>query len=81
MGVITKLKGIAMRMTLVPSYGRDYKSKKEVQEAWDGNKDFTINDMSSPNDGSQINKQDATKGMTLNIRYKKLTQVHVINVK
>ncbi len=70
-----------MRLTLVPSYNRDYKSKKEVQEAWDADKDFTINDMSSPNDGGQINKQDATKGMTLNIRYKKLTQVHVINVK
>lgn len=68
-------------LTLVPSYGRDYKSKKEVQADWDANKDFTINDMSSPDDGRQINKQDARKGDTLNIRYKQRTQVHVIKVK
>lgn len=70
-----------MFLTLVPSYGRDYKSGKEVQADWDANKDFTINDMSSPDDGRQINKQDATPGMTLNIRYKRLTQVKVIKVK
>lgn len=68
-------------LTLVPSYGRDYKSKKDVQTDWDANKDFTINDVMSPDDGRQINKQDARKGDTLNIRYKRLTQVHVIKVK
>lgn len=29
-----------MYITVVPAYGRDYKSQKEVQEAWDANKDF-----------------------------------------
>jgi hypothetical protein len=69
-----------MYLTLVPAYGRDYKSGKEVQADWDDNKDFQINDMSSPHDGAYINKQDATSG-SYNIRYKKLTQVKVIKVK
>ena len=70
-----------MILTLVPSYGRDYKSGKEVQEAWDAGKDFQINQFMSPDDGRYINKQDAKPGTTLNIRYKKNTQVKVIKVK
>jgi hypothetical protein len=66
-----------MYLTVTPSYGRDYKNKKEVQDAWDAGKDFTISDFSSPDDGRQINKQDAA-GLTINVRFKKLTQVHVI---
>lgn len=67
-------------MTLVPSYGRDYKSKAAVQEAWDSNKDFTICDMSSPDNGRYINKQDATVGMILSIRYSGLRKVYVIRM-
>ena len=71
-----------MGLTLVPSYGRDYKSAKEVQEAWDAGKDFTINSIGHPYDGRQINKQDAEGiGGIFNIRYKKLTQVKVIKAK
>jgi hypothetical protein len=71
-----------MYLECTPSYGRDYKSAKEVKEAYAAGKDFTIatfgRDM-----GRQINKQDAEndKGITaLNIRYKRLTQVCVIKV-
>jgi len=71
-----------MGITLVPSYGRDYKNGKEVQAAWDAGKDFTINSIGHPDDGRQINKQDAEReGGTFNIRYKKLTQIKVIKVK
>lgn len=70
-----------MILTLTPSYGRDYKSGKEVQEAWDAGKDFTINQFGHPDDGRQINKQDAKPGMTLNIRFKKLANIKVIKVK
>lgn len=71
-----------MAVTLVPSYGRDYKNGKEVQADWDAGKDFTINQMMHPNDGAQINKEDAEKeGGTFNIRYKRLTQIKVITVK
>ena len=72
-----------MFVTLVPAYGNDYKSQKEVKVAWEANKDFQINSIGHPNDGSYINKQDAEKdgGTTYNIRYKKLTQICVIKVK
>ena len=70
-----------MFLIVIPAYGRDYKSKKEVQEAWDAGKDFQINCFMHPDDGRYINKDDATKGSSINVRYKKLTQVHVIKVK
>ena len=70
-----------MFLTLVPAYGRDYKSGKEVKADWEAGKDFQINDMSSPDDGRYINKADAKPGQSFNIRYKKLTQIVVIKVK
>ena len=69
-----------MHLELIPSYGRDYKTGKEVQTAWDEGKDFTIATM-GPDEGRQINKQDAQKGMTLNIRYKRLTNIKQIKIK
>ena len=71
-------------MTIVPAYGRDYKSKKEVLAAWMEGKDFTIQDMSAgADDGRKINKEDAEKGnvRSVNIRFKKNTQVAVLTNK
>ena len=65
-------------LTLTPSYGRDYKSAKEVKAAWEEGKDFTIADMFHPDSGRQVNKADAPKGATLNIRYKGLAQIAVV---
>jgi len=71
-----------MFVTLVPAYGRDYKSQKEVKADWDAGKDFFINSIGHPDDGRYINKEDAEKvGGTYNIRYKKLTQICVVKVK
>lgn len=70
-----------MRISVVPAYGRDYKSKKEVQTAWDEGKDFQIQDMSSPDDGRYVNKQDVPAGTVINARYKRLTQIAVITAK
>jgi hypothetical protein len=69
-------------LTLVPAYGRDYKSKREVMEAWDAGKDFIVQDMMSPYDGKPINKADAkAAGIgNVNIRYKKMRSVAVIKV-
>lgn len=83
-GIVSMLGEGMGRLTLVPAYGRDYKSKKEVEEAWKLGKDFMISDMSSPWDGKMINLQDAKADGSLrqvNIRYKKMTQVTVIDVK
>lgn len=70
-----------MYITLVPAYGRDYKSGKAVQADWDANKDFLICDMFSPWDGKPINKEQATVGCTYNIRYKGKTQIKAIKHK
>ena len=45
-------------MTLIPAYGRDYRSRKEVQEAFDANKDFIVQDISDPADGKPTNRED-----------------------
>ena len=67
-----------MFITVVPAYGRDYKSQKEVKADWDAGKDFRIQDMMSPDDGRYVNKGDAPKGATLNIRFSKLMKICVI---
>lgn len=67
-------------MELVPSYGRDYKTAKEVKTAWEEGKDFTI-----AATGQQINKADAANygvpGGQVLIRYKGLTNLTAIKVK
>lgn len=73
-----------MGITLVPAYGRDYKSQAAVKADWDANKDFLIQSIGHPYDGSYINKEDAEKTplvLKYNIRYNKLTQICVIKVK
>jgi hypothetical protein len=65
--------------TLVPAYGRDYKSKKEVLAAWDEGKDFIINDNFHASDGKPINKPQAKPGEKFNIRYKKLTAICTVS--
>lgn len=65
--------------TLVPAYGRDYKSKKEVLADFNADKDFIIADMMSQWDGKYVNKSQLSQG-TVNIRYKRLTRVLVAKV-
>ena len=65
-------------MTLVPAYGRDYKSKKDVLADFNAGKDFVIADFSSPYDGKPANKQDLADEKRIHIRYKKLTQICVV---
>ena len=64
---------------LVPAYGRDYKSKKEVQEAFDAQKDFLLQDMQLGFD-VPVNKQQFAKGVSVNIRFKRLQNVAVLKV-
>jgi hypothetical protein len=71
-----------MSLTLVPAYGRDYKSKKAVLADWEADKDFLIQDMSSPHDGRYTNKTDCLAAgiKSVRIRYKSLTQSCVIQL-
>ena len=79
---IESVRKTAGYLTLVPAYGRDYKSKREVMEAWDAGKDFIVQDMMSPYDGKPLNKSDAKAGGVgnVNIRYKGMRSVAVIKV-
>lgn len=65
-----------MISTLIPSYGRDYKSKKLLLEDFNANKDFT-----ESISGKQINSSEILKAgyKSVNVRYKKLTQIAVLN--
>ncbi len=51
-------------MTLVPAYGRDYKSAKAAKEDFLSGKDFIIQDISSRWDGKPANVQDFQKDGT-----------------
>lgn len=42
-------------ITVIPAYGRDYKSSKEAIEDWEKGKDFIICDVSNVYDGKAIN--------------------------
>lgn len=75
-------------MTLVPAYGRDYKSREDVLKAWTDGKDFTIRDISWPDNGRYVNVGDAENPeladrngnclaklrMTFKIRYARLSR-------
>jgi len=67
-------------MTLTPAYGRDYKSKAEVQADFDGNQDFKIASV-GPWMGAYVTKAEL-KGneAEVNIRYAKNTKVAVLSV-
>lgn len=68
-------------MTLLPAYGRDYKSKAEVIADFDSDRDFIIADVVSPDHGRYVNRPQIPKGTTVNIRYARNTKVCVIEVK
>ena len=65
-------------LIVVPAYGRDYKSQKEVKEAWAQGKDFIIASPFAEDYGRYVNKEDAPKGSYVNIRFKKGTNLVVI---
>jgi hypothetical protein len=65
-------------LVAVPAYGRDYRSKAAVLADWNADKDFQICDISSPDDGRYINRQDKPADVALQVRYQRLTKVTVI---
>jgi hypothetical protein len=65
---------MANYLTLIPAYGRDYKTAAAVKTAWAEGKDFQIATC-GPDDGRMINVADSRKGDVLNIRSKGLTQI------
>ncbi len=68
-------------LTVSAAYGRDFKSKKEILNYWNSNKDFQNLGVNSY--GSLINKQDAKRFKVgyLRVRYNNLRDVQIIDVK
>lgn len=71
-------------LTLVPAYGRDYKSKSELAAAWQQGLDFLAQDMrpgmsgyTSIRDLPQFKEQHITH---LHFRYNHQTLVHVVKL-
>ena len=63
-------------INLVPAYGRDYKSQKEVQQAWDENKDFIVQGLAGH--GQATNKSESIElGVKVAlIRYARMMKVY-----
>ena len=61
--------------TLIPAYGRDYKSGKAAKADWKAGKDFVIADISNPWDGKPISIRDAKQGEKFMIRFNRLTGI------
>lgn len=71
---------LTQSLLIKPAYGRDYKNKQEVEEAWNSNKDFII---TSPGiKGKYINKSDAENHFIdkVIIRYRNSNDLHSIRV-
>jgi hypothetical protein len=66
-----------LELTLVPAYGRDYKSKAECLAAWEAGKDFQIATAMSPDAGRYTSIRDAKEfpGENVRIRYNKLRSI------
>jgi hypothetical protein len=69
-------------ITVVPAYGRDFKSKKEVTLAWNEQKDFLIQDFRL---GGFVNNEQTQSlienGIThLHFRYKMQRNVAVLDL-
>ena len=61
-------------MTVVPAYGRDYKTAAAARADWDEGKDFLVNDHFSRWDGKPTNRDDHAPG-SATIRFDSLTKI------
>lgn len=62
--------------TLIPAYGRDYKSQREVTAAWDARKDFLIAGIDA--DAGRYTSKGDWSGNEVTIRYDRLRKSIVV---
>jgi len=69
-------------MTIIPAYGRDYKSRKAAISDLEADKDFIIADYGNPYDTKPINLSQikGEKMRSVTIRYNQLRRVTVYDV-
>ena len=61
--------------TLIPAYGRDYKSAKAAKKDWKDGKDFIIQAIENPWDGKPMSIRDAQPGENFMLRYNRLMKI------
>ena len=64
-----------MNIVVSPAYGRDYKSKKDVIQAWNEGKDFIIESQLHTGGGTYISKDDLQPGEKVELRYNRMTRL------
>ena len=66
-------------ITMVPAYGKDYKSVRAVKKALQNQSDFRVQDMSSKWDGMVGNLRDLKNEghVEVKVRYSKLNKVTI----
>lgn len=73
-----------MNILVVSPLYRDYKSKKEVEEAWESNKDFRIENINDRWCGKPCNKRDVKKYAPqythVELRYSKLRKFSIVTL-
>lgn len=70
-------------MTIIPAYGKDYKSPDAVQSAWDSNQDFQIVGIHRFT-GSYINRSDFevyAKDEEVVVRYANLRKSMIVKTR
>lgn len=63
--------------TLLPAYGRDYKSAKEAKAAYIQGSDFILNDITSPWNGKYCSCRDF-EGQEVKLRYNKMKDATLV---
>ena len=69
-----------MFKTLIPAYGRDYRSAKAAKECFLSGNDWIIADITDPYDGKPCSVRDFEPGTGITLRYKKLASLTVVKV-
>lgn len=58
-----------MFVTLVPAYGRDFKTAKAARESWRGGDDWRIDCMFCPDDGRYVSERDDCPQYRFTLRF------------
>ncbi len=69
-----------MYKTLIPAYGRDYRSAKDAKADFLAGKDFIIADITDRYDGKPCSVRDFDAGTGITLRFKRLADLTVLKV-
>lgn len=62
-------------LTIIPAYGRDYKTAKAAKADWTNGKDFIISNIFHRYDGKPMSIRDKQPGEKFIIRFNRLTKI------